>query len=500
MNVNRATQPPTAAVPSTSAPNTSASPAAGAPERRRLAPADAPDMPSPRRQRLSAGPASGGPAFRRVELGSIAAPARHEAGPSTSTSTPAEAHAALIDNRPTLEKMGIEHPLLGHSWYGDPPSTARAAGKRTAAETAQASAASLAQSRPTAGPQLTPEQQAAIEQARGRLRSSLQRSLAGLQQALDRNLDLEVAKFPIKNVDWAVVPLLMASENARNPGLNLVALHMETAETAFDDDEEELPPLVNSRQFGAFIDSAPPGRYRAIVNDGAHTRAADIRKDAQGATVIVVDPLRKEKDEQEYDGYAENISAEAGEHARCAFIPVDLQKSAFGCRIFSMSLALKMHAREADFTALHDALRSGADASPLVSRARTTEELGALLVLDGAPLIDAGMMKHSHAGSSVKRYLERHPEQADTPVNKRNETLQARTDRHLVERQILARVDANAAAPTAPLRTARLSTSIEHKRVAMIRRAMAYVDTAPPQAIVQMTQLAARASQALAKH
>ncbi|RQR23753.1 hypothetical protein [Burkholderia sp. Bp9142] len=96
----------------------------------------------------------------------------------------------------------------------------------------------------------------------------MQGPLTKLQQALDRNLDLEVAQFPIKKIDWTLVPLLMASENARNPGLNLVALHMDTAETSFDDDDEdELPPMVNSHNFGKFIDAAPPGRYRAVVND-----------------------------------------------------------------------------------------------------------------------------------------------------------------------------------------------------------------------------------------
>lgn len=492
MNVNNVTSSRSTTVPTSSAPSTSGAPTTGSPDRVRRAPADAPDMPPPRRQRLNTAEASGRPVFRHVQLGSVAAPGRHDAGTSTST----EPNAPLLDNRPTLERMGIEHPLLGHSWYGETAGEVRAAGKQPAVDRD-----GMGQTLQTAsGPNLTPHQQAALEHARAKIRSTLQRPLTMLQQALDRNLDLEVTKFPIKKVEWALAPLLMAAENARNPGLNLVALHMETAEIGVDDDhEDDLPPLTNSHNFGAFIESAPHGRYRAIVNDGPHTRAADIRKDAQGTTVIVVDPLRKEKDETEYDQYADNISTEAGEHAKCAFIPVDLQKSAFDCRIFSMSLALKMHAREGDFSALHDALRDGTDPVPLVSRAKTTEELGALLVLDGAPLIDARMMKHSHAGSSVKRYLASHPDQSTTPVNKRDETLQDRTNRHLKERVILARADPNATVPSAPTKTARLSTSIEHKRVSMIQRTMAYLDTAPPQAVAHMAHLVSRASQELSK-
>ncbi|WP_112188672.1 YopJ family acetyltransferase [Ralstonia sp. GX3-BWBA] len=491
MKVNHTSASHSAAVPTSSAPSTSGAPAIGALDRRRRAPADAPDMPPPRRQRLNTATASGKPEFRRVQLASVTAPARNAAGTSAAT----DATEPLLDNRPTLEKMGIEHPLLGHSWYGDPPDTARAAGKQPVVHERGTGQTSQTAS----GPQLTPSQEAAIEHARSQVRSTLQGPLTKLQQALDRNLDLEIVKFPIKKVDWALAPLLMAAENARNPGLNLVALHMDTAEAGFDDDEDDLPPLVNSHNFGAFIESAPPGRYGAIVNDGPHTRAADIRKDAQGTTVIVVDPLRKEEDEAEYDQYADNVSSEAGEHAKCAFIPVDLQKSAFGCRIFSMSLALKMHAREGDFSALHDALRSGTDPTPLVSRAKTTEELGALLVLDGAPLIDARMMKHSHAGSSVERYVASHPDQSMTPVNKRNETLQSRTSRHLTEREVLARVDPNATMPVAPTKTARLSTSIEHKRISMIGRAIAYLDGAPPQAVANMAHLVSRASRELAK-
>ncbi|MDY7509681.1 hypothetical protein [Ralstonia wenshanensis] len=44
-----------------------------------------------------------------------------------------------------------------------------------------------------------------------------------------------------------------------------------------------------------------------------------------------------------------------------------------------------------------------------------------------------------------------------------------------------------------------MSTSIEHKRVSMIQRTMAYLDTAPPQAVAHMAHLVSRASQELSK-
>lgn len=502
MTINHVTARPSTPARSAATPSGSDGSTTVVQERRRKAPADAPDMPSPRKQRLNAAGTSSGATFRRVDISSMSTPDKH----GTGTSASAENDVQLLDNRATLEKMGIEHPLLNHSWHDPMPSDVTSTEnqalivQRGEPATPSAGQTSEVAHHHPAAPQLTPSQRVAVERARTQVRGALQGSLTKLQQALDRNLDLEVAQFPIKKVDWALVPLLMASENARNPGLNLVALHMDTAETSFDDDDEdELPPMVNSHNFGKFIESAPPGRYRAVVNDGPHTRAADIRKDSQGTTVIVVDPSRKEKDENEYDGYADNISSEAGQHAKCAFIPVDLQKSAFGCRIFSMSLALKMHAREADFTALHDALRTGSDPGPLVSRSKTTEELGALLVLDGAPLIDASMMKHSHARSSVRRYLSEHPDQAEPPVNKKQETLEARTNRHLVERHVLNRVDNDSSAPAQPFKTAKLSTSIEHKRVSLLNRAVAYLDSAPPQAVAHMTKLLRQANQQQAK-
>ena len=64
--------------------------------------------------------------------------------------------------------MGIEHPLLGHSWYGETAGEVRAAGKQAAVDRD-----GMGQTLQTAsGPNLTPHQQAALEHARAKIRST----------------------------------------------------------------------------------------------------------------------------------------------------------------------------------------------------------------------------------------------------------------------------------------------------------------------------------------
>ncbi len=321
---------------------------------------------------------------------------------------------------------------------------------------------------------------------RTKVTAFLSGALGRLQDLNARNMDPELAEFHILDVDRAITPLLIVTENARNPGLNLVPLHMDTAE---DEEVRTQPPMAGSRHIAEFVASARPGRYRAVIDDGSHTRAADIRKDASGTSVIVVDPLRKERNESAYVDYADNVNSEFGEEAKCAFIPVDIQKSFFDCRTLSLSLALKMQDKGDAFATLHDTLRNGGDPSHSVSRAERTEQLGALLVLDGAPLVDARMMKHSQADSSVTRYLDQHPEQAGVPVNKRNETLSDRTTRHLVKREVRNRANSEGQVTGGKTKQITFSNSIEQKRIAMLSRAISYVGSAPPPVVMRMAKL-----------
>nr|WP_282104448.1 YopJ family acetyltransferase [Ralstonia solanacearum] len=89
-----------------------------------------------------------------------------------------------------------------------------------------------------------------------------------------------------------------------------------------------------------------------------------MRKDASGTSVIVVDPVAaKERNESAYVDYADNVNSEFGEEAKCAFIPVDIQKSFLTAGRCPRSLALKMQDKGDAFATLHDTLRNGGDPS-----------------------------------------------------------------------------------------------------------------------------------------
>jgi type III effector protein PopP2 len=327
---------------------------------------------------------------------------------------------------------------------------------------------------------------AQAQQARSDLMSTLNSALSDLEGLVNNNTDPELAGYPIKQLDRQIMPLLIAAENWRRPNLNLIALHTSEAACVDSDDEDmdEQAPMAGSQEIDDFVKYHPNGRYRALIDNGQHTRVADIHKSESGVSVILLDSLRVEKDEKEYDDYAVYFKQEFGTHAaaRCAFIPVDLQKSAFGCRIFSMSLALKMQAREGDFTNMHSALYSG-DLSPVVPGSMQTEDdEDAHVVLDAGPLIDASMLKHNQSRSSIKKYLQSNPDQDNVIVNKHGETLRTRANRHTVERKVLAQNESGR-------KTITFNNSIELKRIALVRRALHFVSVAPPEDVIQLSAL-----------
>jgi type III effector protein PopP2 len=330
---------------------------------------------------------------------------------------------------------------------------------------------------------------AQAQQARSHLRSTLNSALSDLEGLVNNNADPELAGYPIKQLDRQIMPLLIAAENWRRPNLNLIALHTSEAVSVDSDDEDmdEQAPMAGSQEIDDFVRSRPNGRYRALIDNGQHTRVADIHKSESGVSVIMLDSLRVEKDETAYDDYAVNLKQDFGTHAaaRCAFIPLDLQKSAFGCRIFSMSLALKMQAREGDFTNMHRALYSG-DLSPVVPGSMQTEEdEDAHVVLDAGPLIDASMLKHNQSRSSIQKYLQSNPDQDAVIVNnKHRETLRTRTDRHTVTRTVLAKNES-----ASKTKTITFNNSIELKRIALVKRALHFVSVAPPEDVIKLSEL-----------
>jgi len=326
------------------------------------------------------------------------------------------------------------------------------------------------------------------QQARSDLMRTLHSALSDLEGLVNSNTDPELAGYPIKQLDRQIMPLLIAAENWRRPNLNLIALHTSEAAGVDSDDEDmdEQAPMAGSHEIDDFVRDHPDGRYRALIDNGQHTRVADIHKSASGVSVILLDSLRVEKDETEYNDYAVNFKEEFGTHAaaRCAFIPLDLQKSAFGCRIFSMSLALKMQAREGDFTNMHRALYSG-DLSPVVpGSVQTEEDEDAHVVLNAGPLVDASMLKHNQSRNSIAHYLQSNPDQDGVIVNKHGETLRTRTNRHIVKREVPAKREFGR-----KTKTITFNNSIELKRIALVRRALQFVSVAPPEHVIQLSAL-----------
>ena len=330
---------------------------------------------------------------------------------------------------------------------------------------------------------------AQAQQARSDLMGTLNSALADLERLVNSNADPELAGYPIKQLDRQITPLLIAAENWRRLNLNLIALHTSEAATVDSDDEDmdEQAPMAGSQEIDDFVRYSPHGRYRALIDNGQHTRVADIHKSESGVSVILLDPLRVEEDETAYDDYAVKFKQDFGTHAaaKCAFVPLDLQKSAFGCRIFSMSLALKMQAREGEFTNMHSALYSG-DLSPVVPGSMQTEDdEDAHVVLDAGPLIDASMLKHNQSRSSIKKYLRENPDQDGVIVNnKHGETLRTRTKRHTVDRKVPAKKESGR-----KTKTITFNNSIELKRIALVKRALNFVSVAPSEDVIQLSAL-----------
>ena len=335
-----------------------------------------------------------------------------------------------------------------------------------------------------------PAESAHVQHARANLSGTLHSALAKLEALSHSNIDPEIADFPIKQLDHEITPLLIASENWRRPQLNMVALHTSEACGLDSDDDDaddgELSPMKGSQIIDDFVQNAPYGRYRALIDNGQHTRAADIYKGAGAISVVVLDSLRVEKDAVDYEDYAVNLKQDFGQHARCAFIPLDLQKSAFGCRVFSMSLALKMQSREGEFNGIHNALHGNADlASVVPHRKQADEDSNAYVVLNAGGLIDARMMKHSEARSSIQNYLNANPDQKSAVVNNtRGETLQQRTKRHTIKRQVLAPKKSDHST-----KSITYSNSIELKRIALLKRAINFVSMAPPEDVLRLSAL-----------
>lgn len=286
--------------------------------------------------------------------------------------------------------------------------------------------------------------------------------------------------------DRAMLPTMVAAENARKPDLALVVL----------DDPHELKAWLAEADF-------PPEGKRALfplpLADGLrHMVAADARCVDGKVSLLIIDPLTPTGDLAKL--FHQELRPVFG---RC--IPdntvltqfmLSTQKARVGCSIFALSAASKLAGQKAMLDVIHRQNLAGQsfmtslgqDARPWAGGAR-------IRLMDGEGVFAPEFMKHSQSSATLQNWLKMNPPAyADATINKRGHTLQSRYQAFLTERHVQSFVQAQgqaegqaADAPDTPdtlprrwTELLRTSTSIEHKRLVFIDRTIEYLRTAPP--------------------
>lgn len=158
------------------------------------------------------------------------------------------------------------------------------------------------------------------------------------------------------------MPAVVAALNAEDPQLRLVYAHVnEPNDRGVVPDNEGF----GSAEWTQFLKAAPPGRWRAVLDNSAHDLALDVRIDGlpgqpgRRGSIVHLSPSLA--------GNAEPLitAAEMASHLHLpddwplVLLDVPAQKSLRSCRIFALSMALKCH-QDASMDALHDQRLRGA--------------------------------------------------------------------------------------------------------------------------------------------
>lgn len=283
--------------------------------------------------------------------------------------------------------------------------------------------------------------------------------------------------------DAAVLPVMVAAENARSPGLQL----------------RLLPP---EQDFATWLKQERPSNARVmftIPGHGPHNVAADIRRVGGKTSVLVIEPLsfvgetRKRYEETTLPQLKKSL----GPNVSLSVLTLDTQKSTNDCRIFALSAASKL----ADSTAMLDAFHrqnlsgssiktsSGGKAEVLAGDGKSSL-LGRLAgqrkirVLDGKGIVPATFVKHSQSSTTIANWSKANARAAtDTKVNKAGQSLSDRTDSHKVTRydkpvhtQFMRE---NLPEIEVAIKALAFSDSIEKKRLVYLDRAIAHLKQAP---------------------
>lgn len=138
--------------------------------------------------------------------------------------------------------------------------------------------------------------------------------------------------------------------------------------------------------------------------------------------------------------------------AKFAMLEVNQQSTEYDCGMFSLDYAVKMNKAVLAFEKLHNdncaGTLQGKDASNIVPHTEVDKILPAIF------------MKHIQGNRRLAELLQTRPELESTPVNKRNETLSQRVERH------------GASRTTSSGDTKIRNESIAHQREKYVRRAL----------------------------
>lgn len=293
-------------------------------------------------------------------------------------------------------------------------------------------------------------------------------ALARLSQIRDRFVALLQGNWSPgkmdKAFDAAMMPTLVAAENARHPALRLTLI----------DDHAQLKAWFRA-------DMEEGVRRRALFSLPGfedHFVVADARRKDGRTSVLVADSLDPKADVVHmYDtSVLTALRRLLPVRVTLSMLALGAQQSDTGCRIFSLSFASKLADDKDEIERLHDQNLPGAALQigifPALSRAGTRQAR----LFEGVSLIPQPFMKHAQSSTAIKQWQSEHSSvPPDAPVNKKGQTLMSRHEERRVERH----PPNDATKDGKPVKPLNLSASIEQKRITYMNRALDYLRTAP---------------------
>jgi hypothetical protein len=267
-----------------------------------------------------------------------------------------------------------------------------------------------------------------------------------------------------KAFEAAMMPTLVAAENARNPKLQLT----------LPDDHAQLKAWFRA-------DGDEGARRRALFSLPGfedHFVVADARRKDGRTSVLVADSLDPNADVvQTYEASVLTaLRRLLPARVTLSMLALGTQQSHMGCRIFSLSFASKLAGDKDEIEKLHDQNVPGAALQIGTFPARNRGGTRQARLFEGVSLIPQPFMKHAQSSTAIKQWQTEHPSIApDVPVNAKGQTLLSRHEERRVERH----PPSEATKDGKPMKPLNFSASIEQKRITYMNRALEYLRTAP---------------------